>query len=467
MRFVANFLMLAALIPAAEPSRQQVLEERRARFGPLVRIEELAQAVPPELGAYAELRLAESPKLSDKRYRLELVEDAFHKASHGSRKVPVKAVAMPGMEGTQAAVTAQAAKLGLDALSLQSRAVSDLAAIDPRRARMFFEMIIVPAPAKMSCQDALVEDYSVYYAAAERVAQQLKGDDAMRFVNDLLSRIGSASQLAGAVRFLTTQRMAAFGAALQRVEGDDRSFTASLQEVKAAMNAMAPGNPVLIAAYRQYLVRNLHATRCAESLDLDWNVENARQAVAEFQRYAGDMAIPEDDVKAEGKGESAKTERILDPQFASAQRAKFQALMFGSANRALGPQMKSGSDWQQSFGETLSEVSGMKPAPGQSEAVFFYAKGGSLQALLLAAPAGPERDRVLAQYLEFLQNSNFQNDHPAEWFAPVESLLGMARSMEPQERAKLLESMERSAHPTLALFAALEQHLETRPDWAR
>ncbi len=460
-------LILSTAICPAEPSRSDVLKDRRDRFPALVQLEERAQSAPAEFAAHALLRLAESEKLTDKLYREELVQQAFERASHGSLPIGLKSIQGSARPGSSAGITSESSRLGLDNVSLQSRAVLNMAAIDPRRARMLFEMIILPAPAKLRCQDGLVEDYSVYYAAAARIAQQLKGDESVRFVNDLVSRITSASQLAPAARILGSSNLAGFAADLQRVSGDDRSFTASLPEIKREMDRLAPGNPVLIAAYRQYLVQNLHATRCAESLDLDANASAAADAVAALNRFAGESAIPPDDAQATGKGDAYKPEQLLDPDFIAAQRARYQALMFGTGNRSLNADQKSASEWKQSFSDLLNEVAGMKPNPGESEGAFFFRKGGSLQMLLIAAPSGPERDRTFLQYVEFLQGSSFQKEKPAEWFAAVESLLSMIRSQKPSERDQWLQVLVNSGHPVLSLYAMIDQELSGRPDWAR
>jgi hypothetical protein len=189
--------------------------------------------------------------------------------------------------------------------------------------------------------------------------------------------------------------------------------------------------------------------------------------LTEFNRYAGDTPIRQDEVRPTSTGEAAKSDQLLDPAYLESQRIRFQALMFGQGNRGLSAQQKADSGWQQSFNEFVAEIAGMKPNPGESEAAFYYRKGGSWQTLLIAAPPGPERDKLIVEYIGFLVSSNYQKENPVEWFAPVEGLVSMARGLYTTDRMKLLDALIASGHPVLMLYGSLEKQLAARPDWAK
>src|SRR5579864_8410868 len=95
---------------------------------------ELAQAAPPEFAADAMLRVAESGKIKDRDAVGDLIERAFRTAAAATFRVRMRGV--PGTTtDTRSGVLSQAHDLKLDALSLQSRAVRDMLAIDKAKAR--------------------------------------------------------------------------------------------------------------------------------------------------------------------------------------------------------------------------------------------------------------------------------------------------------------------------------------------
>ena len=104
---------------------------------------DLAHAAPPEFGADALLRLVESGKIVGRDAQRDLVEQAFGLAV--SAKFPVRKRHLPGTTlDSRAGSLSQAYGMKLDALSLQSRAVSDMVRIDPAEARKLIQEIPPP-----------------------------------------------------------------------------------------------------------------------------------------------------------------------------------------------------------------------------------------------------------------------------------------------------------------------------------
>src|SRR5581483_10248352 len=96
----------------------------------LVALAERAASLPPEFAADGLLRIAGSPKVADPAWKRELIESAFHLAA--AAQPPF---ARRNWSGARANLFDKAYSQGLDALTLQSRAVSALLALDPRQAR--------------------------------------------------------------------------------------------------------------------------------------------------------------------------------------------------------------------------------------------------------------------------------------------------------------------------------------------
>ncbi len=109
-----GLLFLAAVLASAETPK---LPE------PFQSLVDLAHAAPPEFGAEALLRLVESGKIVGRDAQRDLVEQAFGLAV--SAKFPVRKRHLPGTTlDSRAGSLSQAYGMKLDALSLQSRAVS-------------------------------------------------------------------------------------------------------------------------------------------------------------------------------------------------------------------------------------------------------------------------------------------------------------------------------------------------------
>src|SRR4051812_26231245 len=76
----------------------------------------LAASAPPEYAAYALLRIV---PLADRERQLTLIDDAFNYAARGPGGAPHHNLQMEGLTAREA----QATNIGIDRLSLQSRAV--------------------------------------------------------------------------------------------------------------------------------------------------------------------------------------------------------------------------------------------------------------------------------------------------------------------------------------------------------
>src|SRR5438552_14813675 len=104
---------------------------------PYQKIVELSHSVAPEFASDALLRIVESGKITDRESRIALLEEAFRLAA--AAKFSVR---MRGVEGTtidtRSGFLSQAYNLQLDTISLQSRAVIGMLALDRMRGRELF-----------------------------------------------------------------------------------------------------------------------------------------------------------------------------------------------------------------------------------------------------------------------------------------------------------------------------------------
>jgi hypothetical protein len=484
----AFFLLILLSLPIFPETPGEAAKRRLAEYPDLTEIVELAQGAPAEFSARALLRVANSPRLHDKAWKREILEKAFQNASAARNPIRKQIMEGPSSAGSLTAMTSQAAALGLDRLTLQTKAVAAMLPLDPKRAREFFLSIPQPRPSRLHCEDALLDDPSSYYATAAAIAAQAfsiderKHDEPILFLNQRIQNITSPVEIAPAAALISSSKatpaqlkllVSSLAAALQRMEGDDRSFAGSLPAVVRAVpdlvdlaRASNAGAAILTEAYRQFLIRNLTGPRCAESAE-KWQQDAVASAVSSFNsRLSSEAsaALKEEDLKASKVEVKANLDRVFPSGDEQRLREQWKTLMFGQGQTGLRDEEKNTEEWREQFSALLREIEGMKPATGESEALFFFRKGGALSAALSAAPAGAIRDAVIQQYVAFLRSSNFQQESLTEWFGAVQSL---ADSMNGDAHTKLLTALENSGHNVLFLYARIEKLLPTLPTWVQ
>src|ERR1700694_3421407 len=120
-------ILVLVLAGVLQSERPKLVEPYRSLI-------DLAQATPPEFAADTMLRVAESGKIEDRDAVRDLMEQAFRMAAAATFRVRMRG--LPGTTtDTRSGILSQAYDLKLDALSLQSRAVRDMLAIDKPKAR--------------------------------------------------------------------------------------------------------------------------------------------------------------------------------------------------------------------------------------------------------------------------------------------------------------------------------------------
>ncbi len=120
---------------------------------------------------------------------------------------------------------------------------------------------------------------------------------------------------------------------------------------------------------------------------------------------------------------------------------------------------RSTPQWQQQVADYLNQLAGWTPDQENSEADYYHEKCAALTALIELVPPGPLNDKVLADYVDFIGNSNLYQQSPAEWFEEPERLLDRLLPNIPTH-AKILDAYQRSGNPVLTLEVALERQLD-------
>jgi hypothetical protein len=449
-----------------------------------------ARAVPPEFGADALLRLAALDQPATRR--IELIRQAFEKASHAQQPYQRRSILLPGLVSPFAN---RAYQQDLDALSLQLRAVEAMLGLDPAEARALLLRIPALRLTPLSCSDALAFDVDRFYrtlaavAAQSFSAKQKTEGDSLRFLEPYAAAIVSPVQAGPMADAIATQDgndgdflklVGAYATALGKIHGDDRSFTWAYKlgrsiELLAAQCDRRKASPLpLLESYRLYLVVHLSAARCADndriavgadSSGLVTGAEVIPSVVDYFNRkLRRDPLQPIQEIEstpARLEGVAAVRPACRDESCKEI-GARYRELILGPAGRPIPPATRTSPEWQSGLEAMLADLK--KWAPGISPpADFFRDKAGLYNDLLNLAPAGAPRDAVLSAEMEFLLGAKQQAASRMEWFFPLNALLART-ALDPLGYASFAEALRKSSDPVVALYARLEALAPRPPD---
>jgi hypothetical protein len=429
---VAVLLLFPALLAAQNPKLQE----------PFQSIADLAATAPPEFMADALLRMVESGKLTDRKARRQLIEQAFETAV--SAKFPVRMTGLTGaVADTESGSLSKAYGLKLDALSLQSRAAREMLPLDATEARDLFGRIVRPTIAPLTCDDALVYEPSEFYDALVAVvngaftpAEKTK-EQHINLLLDSLGQATSPSQLAPLARAVqgiagtpaqSQILWARLNGLLDSMQPDDRSFGASL----AVLSGLSmPEIQTSLEKYRQK----------GHACESDSANGQKKPSTPKLDVY----------------WHSANTQQILQAG---------RKLRLGASNQLLTDADRSTPEWQQQLADYLNLIAGWTPDQENSEAVYFHEKCLVYTSLVELVPQGSQNDTILADYVDFISNSSLYQQSPAEWFVEPYSLLDRFQANAAQ-RSKVLAAYQRSGNPVLVLEVALEKSFGSNlPSWA-
>ncbi|HEX6897066.1 MAG TPA: hypothetical protein VF146_17430 [Bryobacteraceae bacterium] len=404
---------------------------------------DLSHAAPSEFGADALLRLVESGKIAGQDARRDLVEQAFSLAA--SAHFPLRKLHLPGTTlDSRAGSLSQAYGLKLDALSLQSRAVSDMVPVDPAAARKLIQEIPPPVFEPLSCDDALFYDVSDFYQALTAVVnssfspQERAKEEHLNFLLGYIGQLSNPAQLIPLAQTIQSASVtneqrevlwARFNAGVPNLQSDDRSFSAVLANP-------APGMDSIVSAVRQ------RGAGCKGDGGTASSSVNAQPRKAE--------STP----RVEPYWQSPEAKRMMDDG---------KKLRYGDAGRVLTEADRSTPEWQQQLTDYLTALAGWAASAEKSEADYYNEKCTVYIALVELIPPGSQRDKMLEAFVDFIGNSPLQQQSPVEWYNQASFMLERVRGARGGEPEKVREALERSGNAVLVLESALDKTLGVRP----
>ncbi|MFN7995005.1 MAG: hypothetical protein U0Q18_15465 [Bryobacteraceae bacterium] len=458
----------------------------------LAALAERAASLPPEFAADGLLRIAGSSKVADSAWKRELIESAFHLASASQQPF-----ARRNWSGARANLFDKAYSQGLDALTLESRAISAMLPLDPRRARAMLAEFPTPKVPRLTCEDALVYDVSALYATLGEVVmrgftpREIAKSEPLHFVQPYIAELSSSVQVGPIANLIAGLQFRAdslaplvdtLAAGLKHLPGDDRSFAASVSgnaDAAASIAALASicsragVSPLpLLEAWREYLVKSLSGARCADTAGAPARHTSfgvASPATPEFP-YSGTPGIvrffnekmrdgslrpigDDETVPSKVEGKARDLGACEWPQCLDFSK-QYMNLVLGPKGIPLSEEQKAGSEWNGRLRAYLDALAAWDGGDKADEA--FQWKSRFYMDAFNLAPNGPDRDLILTAFLAWLQRNSYQQDHRVEWFYPVNALLirvfGDAGVMK-----NAMRDLLNSGDAVIAFYARLEQ----------
>jgi len=477
-----------------EDPRAAVLRQRRETYPHLTQIVDLVHSVPAELAADALVRVAGDPRNHDVAWKTELLELSFETAALAREPNRRQIIATRAVAKSRAEIISLGFDQRLDRLSLQCRAVREMLPLDNAKALDMFQRIVFPRLRRLTCQDALIDNVEEYYLLAGQIvesaftADQREHGQHVDLLSDQVSRMNAPVEVGAVAKVLSSSRLregelnllaSRFAANLEQIESDDRSFSASfkrndeeLQQLVSALVAKNISSEGLIAAYRRYLSRNLRGNRCIDSGGNEfttWVRDSFNQKFAS-DNDARRAPLTADDLKpVKTEGQADWEPFVSDDEFERAFQqyldlwlGKGHGPLMGKGSRPLLDEQKSSTEWQTEFDDFLRQIDDIKPKTSEPEHRYFYRKATALQGALRVAPPGPERDKVIRQFVAFLRSSNLRQESFLEWYGQAQRTMSAIRNLGPEASARLIDELERSGDSVLSFYALASRVIPER-----
>lgn len=466
---------------------------------------DLALAAPPELAADALIKLAEGPAAGSKEQRIEWLERAFTLAAQAKFPMRLMGAAMGVPTDSDIGTVMTALSPGLDTQSLQSRVVRAMLPLDRAKAMTLFRSVPALDLPIRSCQDTMVVEPAAYYDMVEAVyrlgftaEERAEGRD-IDLLRSAITRMRSPMEIFPASKIFLQEALfpalsESYVNALGQISSDDRSFTTSgasvlrvMEEaIKSASAAQVSSYPFL-TAWRAFIVRHMHGTRCANNVNariptlvsstaqtFDGGAQQFNSALASLGDTSGNLRpiMPEEITASkviEGKPafmywQTSVSQKMLDDlrhlrfgtpeqQAANNQKPRRQDGMA----QYLTDEQRSTPEWEAEVRKYLKSLEDWRAHHDEDSAAFFHMSAINYSALTELMPPGVLRTTVLRNYLAFLTQSEMRKESPPEWFTYVNRLVQTPRQQTDDDKIWFREELRATGDSVFIVYLNLRE----------
>lgn len=433
-------LGLSSLAAQAKKERSSVEPERPREIAALLNDARIAA---PELGADTFLKVVEAGKVTDTKWKKEILDEVMRMADDVKRPYGLTISPTKGViaNNTEAGFIATAHSQRLNGLALKARAINQISLFDPEKAKTLLIQINGHLKLKTkTCEGILVDDVRDIYDTVIKVAKsafdekQISEGHRALFVSPWIENIESPVQVSPALKLALEMRSspsekqivdAAFSRSIGRKFGDDRSFVAAMYALSSQLRTFTPETDSTTSeirdALRQFIIRNLSDTRCAES-DIGDQGE-LPSYIALVNKLFSDNPLKREDLgKADFKGKAvAKDLLVKSPEINRLRQELLSLTSRGTKERPLEFD-KSDVEWQAMFTTFVDKLADWKSQEELSNIELFTVRSSMYGAAFQAAPEGSMRDMIATKWLRFLASAPMQKEDYQQWSKELNSL---------------------------------------------
>jgi hypothetical protein len=477
---------------AAVPPQKETTSNRQANAASdtVKNIIDASRDVTPELHAQALLLLVESNQILDKSLKLKLANEAFDAAASASLPVRMIPAVMMLDTDSDAGRSLCGYSLNLDQLSLQSRAIADIAATDPVAARKQLTDFSLPEMPPVGCTEAFVYDPHSYYDLFRTLAHDKKANlkDSKDATEDILypavsnlqthTQVGLAMALLADSGLSKDQLQSLTGTLvgqLSRLRGDERGFAEEISgrrgitgsnRLYRALEKSEPGSGLaLLQVFRQYLIENYKTGGCGTLLPSPdksgrKNLPDAIQKFNdEFRNGLGRAEldpITVQDIDASVPVVEAEVHKYWSDPESKAFLAAAQLLKYDENGIVRSLSEKESSTWRSQVISYLGKIDDWEADPFKSAEVF-NEKLELYTAVINLTTQNDLKWAAVERSLSMLENSTMESENPAQWLFGVMNLQLRASTLvdgpeykklarDPDFTTRLIKSKSRSLH---------------------
>jgi hypothetical protein len=412
----------------------------------------------------------------------DLLKRAFDEAASVTPELPVS-IAITHSTDSRVESLGRSYSLQMDRLSLQSRAILQMAALNASEAIRLFQSIPPPTPSVAGCSNAFVADVSIYYKALAKVLQLLRSRQPRNDVEAQLpyalleqtvTATTSPTQLLPLAQVMAevdldsaklSSLLNLLSAQITNFPVDDRSLNSGnyfdgIVEISDLAWRHKIARAGLVQVYRDYLDRSVRGPHCddnlkdaaaladlCKSLNKDLAVLAPRIAPITAPEYAPVIEARPD---AGEYWQSPKGKLLL----IDAKHLNFDDKWnpFSKADRRK-------PEWQDCVQHMLDDMEHWYESDEQDSASYYHERCILLSDLLEQLPPGPLYDRVLMLWINTLEASSLQWDSPAEWYYGVKRFLDSGNKG-PISLARI-STLKQSSNANLHAIGVLEEFLQS------
>ncbi|HEX2488571.1 MAG TPA: alpha/beta hydrolase [Blastocatellia bacterium] len=490
-RLLENWLRARGFVNQSRRVSESAPAPAKPRNPELVRLIDELRSAPPEFAADSMIKLSPHPEIDD-AWKAEILEEAFRIAFDAQHPYKLKHLSESQVEN-RTGYRGLAFDLKMDRQSLQLLAILSMVRLDPKKARLLWGEMQKPILEPLKCEEALIYDVGDYYRAMVEMArraftrEEMRIGEEIQFVEQHIVNIASPAEVVEAALAImdlntTPDQFHAlsetYSRALENVANDNRTFWFYADKLSAAALALAgecerrgfPGD-FLLARYRDYLVRQLSAPRCADNLAIDGKSPRRPEFVtnlnAVLRRYEYIPKIADDDIKPRKIDRAASFYPYWATRRARSLFEKIQVLRFGRVPRQttraksneppepLPYEARQASEWQYKLSDFLREMAEWKPEHEASRADYIHQKCRLFNELIELSPNSDMRLRMLDEYMAFLEQNRFECESFIDWRHHVSDLLRRVVSMREEEKKLALQALRYSNDLVLQLSIKL------------